>query len=236
MTTTRVAVLASGEGTTAEALIRACIMGSVDCEVGLVISTSRSAGVLGRVEGINRELGTEINLACVGPKSHPVEEGELARVGDQTSAEANAVGSLLRDGCFDLVVLMGYLKRGAPSIVHEYGWRPEYQSVYEARMLNIHPGPLPETKGLYGLSVQERVLSSRPVVAGHVVHVVAENYDDGPVIAEHPVPVVASDTPETLSQRVRSLQREQVPGDIATFAAARGRYLRGFSSRTGAAS
>ena len=43
-----------GEGTTAEALIRACLEGEIDCEVGLVISSSESAGVLGRVDRINR--------------------------------------------------------------------------------------------------------------------------------------------------------------------------------------
>ena len=41
------AVLASGEGTTAEALILACLEGEIDCEVGLVISSSESAGYSG---------------------------------------------------------------------------------------------------------------------------------------------------------------------------------------------
>jgi len=227
MSKTLVAVLASGDGTTAEALIRACVEGSVSCEVGLVISSSETAGVLGRVERINRETGAGVALACVGPSSHPPGADEHLCAGDQSAAEVAAVRTLLRDGGFDLVVLMGYLRRVAPSLVSDYGWRPEYTSVHQARMLNIHPGLLPETRGLYGLSVQTHVLSSELARAGHVVHVVAEQYDDGPVVAEHRVPVFSTDTAETLSQRVKSLQREQVPGDIAEFATARDRYLTG---------
>lgn len=58
MSETLVAVLASGEGTTAEALIRACVAGETNCEIGLVISSSDKAAVLGRVSALNRELGT----------------------------------------------------------------------------------------------------------------------------------------------------------------------------------
>jgi len=235
MSKTLVAVLASGDGTTAEALIGACVEGSVNCEVGLVISSNESAGVLPRVARINRETGAGVRLACVGPRSHPPEAGEYLGAGDQTAAEVAAIGNLLRDGGFDLVVLMGYLRRVAPSLVRDYGWRPDYTSVHQARMLNIHPGLVPETKGLYGLSVQTHVLANKLANAGHVVHVVAEKYDDGPVVAEHRITVLASDTPETLSQRVKSMQREQVPRDIGEFAEARGRYLKGLASPTGRA-
>jgi phosphoribosylglycinamide formyltransferase-1 len=235
MSETLVAVLASGDGTTAEALIRACVDGSVNCEVGLVISTSDSAGVLGRVERVNRETGAGVGLVCVGPRSHPVAVGEHARPGDQTAAEVAALENLLREGGFDLVVLMGYLRRVAPNLVRDYGWRPEYTSVHQARMLNIHPGLLPETRGLYGLSVQTHVLANKLADAGHVVHVVAEQYDDGPVVAEHRIQVRASDTAETLSERVKSLQRVQVPHDIGEFATARGRYLEALASHTGRA-
>jgi phosphoribosylglycinamide formyltransferase-1 len=230
---TLVAVLASGDGTTAEALMRACLEGAVACEVGLVISSRESAGVLGRVERINRERGAAIALACVGPKSHPPEAGERLGPGDQTAAEAAAIAQLLRDGGFGLVVLMGYLRRVAPGLVHDYGWRPGYTSVHQARMLNIHPGLLPETKGLYGIRVQEHVLAGKLAQAGHVVHVVGQDYDDGPVVAEHRIPVRANDTAAVLSERVKALQRQQVPGDIGDFATARARLLGGLGSPAG---
>jgi phosphoribosylglycinamide formyltransferase-1 len=218
------AVLASGEGTTAEALIRACLEGEIDCEVGLVISSSESAGVLGRVDRINQQYGSRVATTCVGRKSHPAGAGERLRPGDQTSAEVAAVEQLLREGGFELVVLMGYLKRVAPSLVHQFGWRQGYTSRYQAQMLNIHPGPLPETKGLYGIEVQRHVLEEGLPYAAHVVHVVAEDYDEGPVVFEHRTPLLANDTPAALSERIKSLQREQVPRDIGQFATRRRKY------------
>lgn len=138
--------------------------------------------------------------------------------GEQSVAEAAAVGRLLAENGIELVVLMGYLRRVSPSLVHRFGWRAEYASPFEARMVNIHPGPLPETKGLYGTKVQERVLKSGLGYGAHVVHVVSDAYDEGPVVFEHRTPLVVSDTPEALSERIRDMQRAQVPGDIAEFA------------------
>jgi folate-dependent phosphoribosylglycinamide formyltransferase PurN len=48
--------------------------------------------------------------------------------------------------------------------------------------------------------------------------VVADGYDEGPVVFEHRTPLLASDTPDTLSERIRAMQRAQVPADIAEFA------------------
>jgi phosphoribosylglycinamide formyltransferase-1 len=219
------AVLASGEGTTAEALIRAGAEGEIGCEVGLVVVSSETAGIFGRVERLNHEYGCNVAAVYVGRKSHPPAPGESLSRGDQTVAESIAIEHLLAEGGFDLIVLMGYLKRAAPSLVHRFGWRSSYSSPYQAQMLNIHPGPLPETKGMYGIGVQEHVLEKKLPYAAHVVQVVGEEYDDGPIVAEHRTPVLPGDTPTTLSARVKSLQKEQVPWDIGDFVRRRNRYL-----------
>jgi len=225
MSDARVAVLASGEGTTAEALIRAGAEGAIGSRVGLVISSSDGAGVLRRVERLNRELGSGVATACIGRRSHPPDPGEGLRRGDQTAAEAAALEQLLIDGAFDVIVLMGYLKRVSTSLVHRFGWRTDFTSPLQAQMLNTHPGPLPETGGLYGIGVQEHVLESKLPYAAHVVHVVSEKYDDGPIVVEHRTPVLPDDTALTLSERVRSLQREQLPRDIEDFVRRRKQYL-----------
>ena len=99
------------------------------------------------------------------------------------------------------------------------------------RMLNIHPGPLPTTKGLFGIAVQRQVLESGLSDAGHVVHVVATGYDDGPVVFERKTAVLASDTLETLSERIKTLQRREVPRVIDDFAKGRRRYLEDGASK-----
>ncbi|MGD0440356.1 MAG: formyltransferase family protein [Acidimicrobiales bacterium] len=226
-----VAVLASGEGTTAEALIRSGLEGQIGCEVGLVISSNENAGILARVKRVNDRYGSHIATACIGRRSHPPVRGESLGPGDQSLAEVAAIESLLSGGEFQVVVLMGYLRRVAPSLVNLFGWRDEYTNPYEAQMLNIHPGPLPETAGLFGIAVQRHVLMQGLGRAGHVVHVVAVNYDSGPVVFEHRTPVLSCDTPETLFERIKLLQREHVPAVVDAFATGRRHYLAARSAR-----
>jgi phosphoribosylglycinamide formyltransferase-1 len=219
-----IAILASGDGTTAEALMRACANGDVDCDVGLVVTNNRSAGVLERVARVNSECRSSVATALVNRETHPPATGEELRPGGQTIAEEAAIATLLTEGGFGLVVLMGYMKRVGAGLVREFGWQPEYKSPYQARLLNIHPGLLPETKGLFGIAVQEHVLDKKLRAAGHVVHVVSDNYDEGPIVSEHRTKVLGSDTPVTLSGRIKALQRQDVPQDIAEFLIVQQRY------------
>ena len=71
-------------------------------------------------------------------------------------------------------------------------------------MLNIHPALLPAFggKGMYGIHVHEAVLERGVRVTGVTVHVVDEEYDRGPIVAQIPVPVLEGDTPERLQKRV----------------------------------
>ena len=111
------------------------------------------------------------------------------------------------------------MKRIGPNLVQTFGWLPEYKSAFQARMVNTHPGLLPETKGLYGIGVQQHVLEHGLSHGGQTLHVVAEDYDDGPVIAEHKVAVKPEDTPDSLFDRVKGVEKEHLPQDIAAFIA-----------------
>jgi phosphoribosylglycinamide formyltransferase-1 len=56
------------------------------------------------------------------------------------------------------------------------------------------------------------------------LHVVANGYDDGPVIAEHEVPVEPDDTAGSLFARVQKIEKQYLPGDIEAFIKARQAY------------
>jgi phosphoribosylglycinamide formyltransferase-1 len=79
---------------------------------------------------------------------------------------------------------------------------------YGGRILNIHPGPLPDFggHGMYGRRVHEAVLTAGVPDSGVAIHLVDEEYDHGPVIARRSVPVMAGDTPEALEARVSALE------------------------------
>ncbi len=222
----KVAILASGEGTTTEAFIVACAKGEVAAEPVLVICNKESAGIFKRVEMCNQKYGFQTKTALINAKNYPVTDNEVLIPGGQTKAEEAEILKLLSDNNIDLVLLLGYLRRVGPKLVHEYGWRSSYISPYDARMLNTHPGLLPSTKGYYGLHVQEYILQMGLVEAGQTLHVVSENYDEGPIIKENKVEVLPNDTPDSLFDRVRETERRCVPIDVQDFIANRNRYLK----------
>ena len=222
----RIAILASGEGTTAEAFIRACQSGKVSCEVGLVICNRRNAGIFGRIADLNAEFGLEIPCELINSATHPPDAGETVRRGWQTQSEETAILDVLLHGKYDLIVQMGYMKHTGPRIVRTFGWRPEYKSIYQARLVNTHPGLLPQTEGMHGDQIQQFVLDKGLKYGGQTLHVVADGYDDGPVVAEHRVAVEPGDTAGSLYARVQAAEKKHLPQDIEDFILKRREYIK----------
>ncbi|HSX24081.1 MAG TPA: formyltransferase family protein [Candidatus Saccharimonadales bacterium] len=223
----QVAILASGEGTTAESFVRAGAAGKIDAGLALVICNKKDAGIFARMEGLNRELGLNIRCVLINQQKHPAAPGEKVRPGDQTEAEEAAILDILEAGNFDAICLMGYLKKAGPRLVHRFGGRAEYDSPYQAMMLNTHPGLLPDSMGLWGRHVQEFVLQNRLPFSGQSLIVVAEDYDVGTVITEHKVAVKTDDTPDSLFARVQATEKKFLPRDIDEFIKRRQKYLKG---------
>lgn len=221
----RIAILASGGGTTAEAFIRAGQEGLITAQVGLVICSRSDAGIFERVKNLNEEYGLNIECVLINHKTHPPALGEHVGRGDQTAGEEAAILAAILGGNYDLVALMGYMKRVGPALIEAFGWLPEYTSMFQARMVNTHPGLLPDTKGFYGQQIQEYVLDRHLPYGGQTLHVVSAEYDDGPIIAEHKVPVESGDTSEKLFARVQAVEKHWVPLDIEDFIKARQAYL-----------
>jgi phosphoribosylglycinamide formyltransferase-1 len=220
----RIAVLASGGGTTVESFIRADQANEINVEVALVISSRNDAGVIQRIADLNQEFDLHIQTLVINPQSHPAADGEQVSKGAQTQAEEAAILEVLKKNNFDLVSLMGYMKKIGPSLIKEYGWLPEYSSIFQASMVNTHPGLLPDTKGFFGENIQQYVLDNNLPYGGQTFHVVAEEYDAGPVIAEHKVPVGPGDTPESLFARVQATEKQYLPKDLEDFVLARIAY------------
>lgn len=221
----RVAILASGSGTTAEAFIRAGRRGEIAAQVGLVICNRKQAGIFERIKSLNAELGLNINCVLINSVTHPAANGEHVGQGCQTAGEEAAILAALLGGSYDLVALMGYMKRVGSDLIEAFGWLPDYSSAFQARMVNTHPGLLPDTKGFYGQAIQRYVLDRHLPYSGQTLHVVSEEYDAGPIIAEHKVPVEPGDTAESLFARVQAVEKRYLPRDIDDFIKARLAYM-----------
>ena len=111
--------------------------------------------------------------------------------------------SLLQTLRIDLVVLAGYLKRIQPKVIREYA----------GRIINIHPALLPAFggEGMYGARVHEAVIASGAKESGVTVHLVDDEYDRGPLVAQWRVAVAPSDTAESLAARVLNVEHAVYP-------------------------
>lgn len=103
----------------------------------------------------------------------------------------------------ELLVLAGYLKLVPANVIR----------AFRGKIINVHPALLPAFggTGMYGQRIHRAVLEHGAAVTGVTVHFVDENYDQGPIIAQWPVPVLASDTPELLAARVLKIEHALLP-------------------------
>jgi phosphoribosylglycinamide formyltransferase 1 len=106
----------------------------------------------------------------------------------------HAIAATLAEHRVELVMLSGYLRKLGPITLQRFA----------GRVLNIHPALLPRFggRGMYGLRVHEAVIAAGEAVSGASIHVVDEEYDQGPVIGQAQVPVQSGDTMQTLAARV----------------------------------
>jgi phosphoribosylglycinamide formyltransferase/phosphoribosylglycinamide formyltransferase-1 len=132
-------------------------------------------------------------------------------------SDGNALTKALQQHQADLVVLAGYMKLVPASTVEAF-W---------GRMINLHPALLPAFggKGMYGMHVHRAVLASGATISGVSVHLVTNEYDRGPVIAQWPVPVAADDTPESIAAKAHAVEHELLPAVVLASARA-GRVVR----------
>jgi phosphoribosylglycinamide formyltransferase 1 len=99
------------------------------------------------------------------------------------------------------------------------GWLRFYDppADFAGRVVNIHPSLLPDFggKGMYGIHVHRAVLAAGVRETGCTAHLVSGDYDSGAHLGQKRVPVLASDTPETLQERVQQAERELFPQVLA---------------------
>jgi phosphoribosylglycinamide formyltransferase 1 len=134
------------------------------------------------------------------------EHFSLIRFGGDEHAFEEAFLNALRSRSIDLIALAGYMKQ-VPKVIID---------AYENRILNVHPALLPLFGGpsMYGIRVHETVLTQGCKVSGASVHLVTNNYDEGPIIMQRCCEVREDDTPESLQQRVREIEYAIFPRAI----------------------
>lgn len=188
-----IAVLASHEGTTLQAVLDACADGRIPARIALVISNNADSGALRRA----RAAG--IASLHLSSTTHP----------DPVQLDG-AIAAALRNHHTELVLLAGYMKKLGPAT----------REAYTGRILNTHPALLPRFggQGMYGARVHRAVLAAGERQSGASIHLVDEDYDTGAVLARATVPVEAGDSEATLAARVQQAERTLIIRVLAEIA------------------
>jgi formyltetrahydrofolate-dependent phosphoribosylglycinamide formyltransferase len=181
----RLGVLISGGGSTLANLVERVADGRLRrVRIGLVISSRAD------VRGVEIARAAGLPLAILRRRDYSNER-----------AYGAAVAAACDAARIDLAVMAGFLCL----------WR--YPAAYADRILNIHPALLPAFggPGMFGHHVHAAVLNAKAAESGCTVHIVDEQYDHGPIVAQVRVPVQPDDTVETLAARVQAAERELYP-------------------------
>ena len=117
--------------------------------------------------------------------------------GDRT-AHVRALIALLQDRGIDLVCLAGYMRILSPEFVRAF-W---------GRTLNVHPALLPAFPG--GHAVRD-ALAWGVKLTGCTVHLVDEEVDHGPILAQEAVPVLDDDDEPSLHARIQEAEHRLYP-------------------------
>jgi len=184
------AILISGRGSNMAALLAAAADPAYPARIVAVISNEPDAPGL----AIAREAQVEALVIDHRP------------FGRDRAAHEASIDEALQARRVELVCLAGYMRLLTPFLVGRWA----------GRMLNIHPSLLP---AFPGLNTHRRALAARIPRHGCTVHLVTDDMDQGPILAQAEVPVLASDDEATLAARVLAEEHCLYPRALASYAA-----------------
>ena len=177
----KVGVLISGRGSNLLALLEACAAPDFPAEIAMVVSNRANAPGLAHAQRF-------------GVPARVVPHGDYA---DRESFD-RAVSAALEAEGVELVCLAGFMRIFSP-------WFP---ARWANRIINVHPSLLPSFKGL---RVQQQAIDAGARVSGATVHLVTNDLDGGPIVAQVAVPVLQEDTADALSARILEAEHELYP-------------------------
>jgi len=174
-------------------------------------------GVLVSGEGTNLQALLDAELPVVAVASNKRAAPALARASCATAAfeladfedraaRDAAMADWLEQQGVRLVVLAGYMHLLTPGFLDRF----------PGAVVNVHPSLLPEFPGAH--AVEEQLAAGVPE-SGATVHLVDEGVDSGPILRQERVPVLAGDTPETLHERIKSVEHRLLPEVVSELCA-----------------
>lgn len=176
----RIVVLASGAGTNFQAIIDAVGAGKINGTIEALISDRKSCGALERA------------------RKNTIKAISLPRTDNNRESYFQELFAVVNDLHPDIIVMAGFMK-----ILPDW-----FVTRFPMKIINTHPSLLPcfGGEGFYGHHVHEKVIESGAKISGCTAHFVIPDVDAGPIILQRTVPVEDTDTPDTLSEKVKEVE------------------------------
>jgi phosphoribosylglycinamide formyltransferase-1 len=182
----RVGILISGRGSNMQALIEAARDPDYPGEIALVLSNRPDAG----------------GLAAAQAAGAPTAVVDHRIFGANREAHERAIDAALRSAGVEVVALAGYMRVMTPWLVEAWA----------GRMINIHPSLLPAFPGLH---THARALEAGAKEHGCTVHLVTSGVDEGPILGQAKVQLLANDDEPSLASRVLIEEHRLYPHCLA---------------------
>ena len=183
----RIAILASGNGSTMQSVIDAISNKQLKMQIKMVISDNHHAYALKRAK--NNNIPTYVL------KSSTYESRDME------------LYNILKGKKIDMIVLLGYLKLIRSKVINKYTIINTHPS-----LIPHYCG-----KGMHGMKVHDAVVKNHEKETGVTVHFVNEVYDDGKIIWQTKVPVYEEDTKDDVAARVQLIEKAQIINILKAF-------------------
>ena len=177
----RLGVMASGNGTNFEALVTAIAAGELCAEIPLLVVNNPGCGAQQRAE--------RLGVPCT------VLDHRVLR--DRIDLDRELVRRF-GDASVEGIVMAGWMRIVTPVLIQ----------AFPGRLLNVHPSLLPSFRGLDAVG---QALASGVTISGCTVHLVTEELDAGPILAQAAVPVLETDDHASLAARIRRQEHRVLP-------------------------
>ncbi len=181
----RLAILVSGRGSNMEAILQAIREKELAATVEVVLS--------------NNPLAQALETARLfGIKTEAIDSKGLTR----QQHEENVIEALMNYS-IDYVVLAGYMRILTPFFLQHFQDPAGYY-----RVINIHPSLLP---AFPGKSAYDEAFEHGVRLSGITVHLVDDQIDHGPILAQEPFPRLENDTLDSFKARGLAVEHELYP-------------------------
>lgn len=180
----RLVILISGRGSNMRSIIEAAKQNELDIDIAAVISNRPDAA------GLQFAQDEGISTAVIDHKKF-----------DSRDSFDQALAAEIDRYQPAFVILAGFMRILTAEFVEHFA----------GKLINIHPSLLPKFKGLH---THQRAIEAGEKEHGASVHFVTAELDDGPVILQAKVPVLADDNADTLAARVLEQEHLLYPAAI----------------------